>query len=243
MKFIILELERQKILNSYKNINLRNILTEDFVTTAEAKLMPTIGTYNIGKTTQAIVSLPKNSKLVKDGKKINITPPEGLVTWTYYCGSNPKIFVMNSPFKMYNGAYYSEFLAYLTPWLEENLCKEVKQEVKQEKETKQEVNTPPQKTAKEISDEQCALDCNQRWPYYSVVCDGGDWKKTLNSWISEKGGGKDKTTYRALRTSWCSGWRPGQTQENLKDFITPIFPGSETTTTTIQTQNQETSVY
>lgn len=90
---------------------------------------------------------------------------------------------------------------------------------------------------------QCSLDCNKRYPYYSVVCDGGNWKSTLKSWISEKGGGENKETYRALRTSWCSGWRPGQTQGTLIDFIPPIFPDSSTTTTTTITQNNQISVY
>jgi len=113
-----------------------------------------------------------------------------------------------------------------------------KEETKTDEGTKTE--TTPTKSANEVKTEQCTLDCNSRYPYYSVECDGGNWTETLNSWIKEKGGGKDKTTYKALRTSWCSGWRPGQTQENLVDFIAPIFSDSSTTTTTTQQINQPT---
>jgi len=247
MKFIISELERQKILNSHNKINQPGILIEDTTTNYEITLSPTIGTANFGKQTQTITTIPKGSKLVKDGKKINIIVKDSLGGWTYYCGSKPQTFVMNSSLKSYNGAYYSEIGLFLSNWMEENLCKETKEEPKQDIKLTGTVGVtekPPQKTAKEVYDEQCSLDCNKRWPYYSVVCDGSNWKQTLNSWISEKGGGKDKKTYRSLRTSWCSGWRPGQTQEKLMDFIVPIFPGSETTTTTVlPDQNQQISVY
>ena len=109
-----------------------------------------------------------------------------------------------------------------------------------ETQTQTQTETNPTKSADEIKTEQCSLDCNSRYPYYSVECDGASWSETLTSWIKEKGGGKDKTTYKALRTSWCSGWRPGQTQENLVDFIVPIFSDSSTTTTTTQQINQPT---
>jgi hypothetical protein len=89
------------------------------------------------------------------------------------------------------------------------------------------------KTVDYLKSEQCAKACNDRYPYYSVICDGGKWKSTLKSWIAEKGGGEDKETYRALRTSWCSGWRPGQTQQATTDFVAPVF----TTTTTVLPQN------
>jgi len=98
------------------------------------------------------------------------------------------------------------------------------------------------KTDVDTQKKQCALKCEERYPYYSVVCDGSNWNTTLKSWISEKGGSDNKETYIALKTSWCSGWRPGQTQQTLRDFVVPTFPGSETTTVT-QNQNQETSVY
>jgi hypothetical protein len=134
--------------------------------------------------------------------------------------------------------------ASLTSFIKQKCVKPKKEEPKKEEPAKEEEpvkkEEPTQKTAQEISDEQCSLDCNQRYPYYSVVCDGGNWKNTLNSWISEKGGGNDKSTYKDLRTSWCSGWRPGQTQKNLVDFIVPVFSDSTTTTTTVQQNNQPT---
>jgi hypothetical protein len=202
--------------------------------------------YNTYGSVQTITNPPENKMTLKKGTKgRRIGSDITIGGLSFKCGgttlSRSNLSNILKPYT-YNSPELIKVLNGVCTWTMDSYRELLKKNTTPETETQTQTQTEtnPTKSADEIKTEQCSLDCNSRYPYYSVECDGASWSETLNSWIKEKGGGKDKTTYKALRTSWCSGWRPGQTQENLVDFIVPIFSDSSTTTTTTQQINQPT---
>jgi hypothetical protein len=237
MKFNIPKIERQSILDQHSKEKNGHLITEaeEIETTTDITLLPIRGSeVNKNKLTSNQL-IKKGTRLIPGSTNSNgvdtvILKSPNLSTevfkFTYYCGK--KKYILHNPgFSNQDKAEYDEgTMMTLLTWIEKNMCYKKTEDVAK-------ANSDNKTVTDDTKTKQCALGCNERYPYYSVVCDGYSWKKTLNSWISEKGGGDNKETYRALRTSWCSGWRPGQTSqtpENLIDFIVPIFPDQKSLT-------------